>query len=287
MVAAAAPSAVGSERPRTECLFPRLAAPSSPVQNTPKGARGGRDAANPSSPPLRRARSEASLLGARGARLAYGARVGVEPPARSELSAATTVLSAVSTDFWPEHPLSSIAPAAPAAGAVGSSALSVAAPSVAAPATPVPLPEEEESPKRPRLPPRRRSSGGIPAGAADVPYPMSSVSSAMSAWMQEYYEEPGHAFTRGLRTQDPRNFTECSICTCTVGQPDLPKMPAGRGEEQKLRNIEYINRQLKAMGAQLPKASDGIPSGPGGRVAPCAVVARSRYQTYVLEKPRS
>jgi len=250
----------------------------SPGQRTPPKGEG----MGASSPALRRARSEASLLGARGARLAYGGNV--PQPTASEVSAVTTVLSAVSTDFLPEQPPTALSAAAPIPTAAAASASSAAARQV--PRTPVPLPDEA-NPEARQPPRRRRSSGGPPAGAADVPYPMSCVSSACSAWMLEYYQEPGHAFTRGLRTQDPRHFHECSICHCCVGQPELPQMPAGRGEEQKLRNIEYINRQLRLMGAQVPKASDGIPSGPGGRAAPCAVVARSRYQTYVLEKPRS
>lgn len=279
-----AASVAGTERPRTECLFPRLAAPS-PAPSRLSGGRSGLGGSVP-----RRSRSEAALSGTArqtaASRLAFGGDV--PPPTASELSACTTVFSAVTTDFCPQGPSRrSLSATLPDFGATleGAAAADLDGDRVF---TPVPILEQEGPPGARRLPARKRQSqsDGPPAGAGDVPYKTSVVSSVGSAWMLEYYQEPGHAFSRGLRSLDPRQATQCNLGTCCEKEMVLPRSPAGRSEERKRRNLEYLAGELRRLGVDSPAPSNALRRGPNGEAPTCATVARARYHTYVLEKPR-
>merc|ERR1719401_2532183 len=117
---------------------------------------------------------------------------------------------------------------------------------------------------------------------------MSCVSSVGSAWMLQYYQEPGHAFSRGLRSVNPRDATECSLGTCCAGPQDLPKMPVSMLEERKQRNIEFLSGRLRDLGVESPShGARGAQRVTGiqlpenrTRALKCADVARYRYQTY-------
>lgn len=293
------------ERARSECLFP-LAAPRRADARSDHGSAVG----NGSGLQPHRSRSGASIGLRRAAlrsiadrtiadnRPGYGGFV--RPPRESEVSAVTTILSAVTTDVstelfaFNEAKLGSSAVASQVSTTIPCSIASELIPTDAADAAvgSTGMPARTSS-MTGNL--EKESSSSItapgcdrpPAGAADVPYRMSCVSSVGSDWLLAYYTEPGHAFKRGLRSLDPRQATECSLGTSCEKTKTLPKRPVGRSEEQKVRNLNYLANELRALGVDpTPPAGGGVGKKPGGRAAPCAEVARARYQTFVLEKPR-
>jgi len=115
---------------------------------------------------------------------------------------------------------------------------------------------------------------------------MGAESSVGSSWLLDYYKEQGHAFKRGLRSLDPRQANECSLCVACDKVAELPGSPVGRSQEQKRLNLEYIARELKALGATpRPENAVRVSRKADGSALNSSSVARSRYQNYVLARP--
>eukprot|EP00927_Polykrikos_kofoidii_P059973 TRINITY_DN55055_c0_g1_i1.p1 TRINITY_DN55055_c0_g1~~TRINITY_DN55055_c0_g1_i1.p1 ORF type:complete len:325 (+),score=39.75 TRINITY_DN55055_c0_g1_i1:322-1296(+) len=117
----------------------------------------------------------------------------------------------------------------------------------------------------------------------------------------------GVAFSRGLRWQDVRMTNETGPAVCYVREIPCPQIPdVHAGMKQKERNIAYLQGLLGKLGVDTSRSTATLTRGPqqvdtmtrraasestlATTIPPVilpAVVARNRYQTFVVGRPRT
>jgi hypothetical protein len=155
---------------------------------------------------------------------------------------------------------------------------------------------------------------------ASMPYRTKPASSVVSSWRMHYWNEvgKGSALQRGLTCQDLRDGTANTAGVCVLRQSDdAPKVPGihSGAYMEKQRIIDSVTSQLRQMGVALhdgatkqighsrsasqagqdvPRTNNGSAKRGTSEVSMgsstfrnnlCANVARSRYQTFVVNKP--
>jgi len=158
-----------------------------------------------------------------------------------------------------------------------------------------------------------------------LPYRTEAESSVVSDWKMHYWNDVGKgvALSRGLRFQDLRYTNSSSPGVCVLkAQGDVPKAPGNPSQcgpvKEKQMIIDAVTQQLLSMGVVLhepphgpvhpdaaassheaspSRSSLGRKSSSEASIATvsshherrrnlCANVARDRYQTYVIAKPK-
>eukprot|EP00929_Paragymnodinium_shiwhaense_P110161 TRINITY_DN76904_c0_g1_i1.p1 TRINITY_DN76904_c0_g1~~TRINITY_DN76904_c0_g1_i1.p1 ORF type:complete len:372 (-),score=74.37 TRINITY_DN76904_c0_g1_i1:11-1126(-) len=153
-----------------------------------------------------------------------------------------------------------------------------------------------------------------PACACDITIPTSVVSSVGSVWQKQYQTEygVGVSFSRGLRYQDVRMTNENSAGVCYIREADIPRIPDSCPPlQQKERNLAYIESLLTQLGVEkdplglkaarragrerngpgrsssTPALSSLVSAAPPRLTVRPALIARRRYQTGVIAKPKT
>lgn len=157
-----------------------------------------------------------------------------------------------------------------------------------------------------------------------LPYRTEAESSVVSDWKMQYWNDVGKgvALSRGLRFQDLRYGNSSSAGVCVLKQRDDVPNPPGNASQcgpvkEKQVIIDAVTQQLLQMGVALtepphgpinpaaaaisneasPSRTLGRRTNSEGSIATvsshherrrhlCATVARDRYQTFVIAKPK-